>query len=73
MHFFIVGSVAINSPVYGVGTGQVVLFSVQCVGTEARLTECPDTATVCSGSNYNAGVSCQTRTTGIYSTIKYPS
>ena len=37
------------------------------MGTEARLTECPDTATVCmrSGSNYNAGVSCQTRTTGI--------
>ena len=55
-----VGSVVRSSSFYGPGFGPVTIGSLQCIGSETRLADCPS-GDISTGTHaHDAGVACQT-------------
>ncbi len=62
MPFLSPGATAYGGAFFGKGTGPVYLNSVTCVGTETRLSDCPNPGVnmigTCSGHSEDAGLRC---------------
>ncbi len=52
------GAVALSRATFGIGSGEIYLDDVQCVGTETGLVDCPHTAEHNCGHSEDAGVRC---------------
>ncbi len=57
-HYSKLGARGIQQAFFGQGTGDILLDDVQCVGTEARLTDCPAITTHNCGHSEDSGVVC---------------
>ncbi len=55
---FKLGARGIQRAFFGQGTGDILLDDVQCVGTEARLTDCPAITTHNCAHSEDSGVVC---------------
>ncbi len=49
---------ALSRATFGIGSGEIYLDDVQCVGTETGLVDCPHSAEHNCGHNEDAGVRC---------------
>lgn len=58
-----IGAVNFSSGYFSQGVGLISLSSVQCIGTETRLADCPlGVIAISCSHNKDAGVRCQRRT-----------
>ncbi len=57
-HDLKLGARGIQQAFFGQGTGDILLDDVQCVGTEARLTDCPAITTHNCAHSEDSGVVC---------------
>lgn len=55
----VVGAVARMGGSFGVGTGAIVYDDINCIGTEARLSDCQSISTHNCNHGEDAGVVCQ--------------